>query len=65
MAVVFDIIQSGSTSATLHVQPGDTVTLELASTVENPVLASKIADLQALGAILGITFAINTSGGAT
>jgi hypothetical protein len=65
MAVVLDIIQSGSTSATLHVQPGDAVTLELASTVENPVLASKISDLQALGAILGITFAINTSGGAT
>jgi len=65
MAVVLDLIQTGSASATLHVQPTDTITLELANTVETPVLAEANSHLAALGNLLGVTFAINTSGGAT
>jgi hypothetical protein len=66
MAVNLDIIQTGSTSATLHVQPGDTITLELANTVQSPFVAGIVAELIAkLGTILGVTFAANTTGGAS
>jgi hypothetical protein len=61
---VLDIIQTGSTSQTLSFR-SDTITLELAETVQTPVLAVAIQNLQALGSILGITFAVNTSGNAT
>jgi|GEM_PF-3945239 len=66
-AVSLDIIQTGSTSATLHVQPGDTITFELAETVFNNALAQAVASLNAaLGSVTGaINFATSTSGGAS
>jgi hypothetical protein len=65
MSVVLDLTQSGSGSTEIHAEPGDTITLELASVVSNSVLAAAIAGLQGLGKLLGVTFAINTAGGAT
>lgn len=65
-AVTLDIIQTGSASATLHVEAGDTVTLELANTVQNPQLAQAVAALNsALAGETDITFAANTAGGAS
>lgn len=65
-AVTLDVIQSGSTSATLHVENGDTITLELAETVWSNALSVAAAHLNALlSEQTGVTFAVNTTGGAT
>ena len=64
-AVTLDILQTGSGSHSLSVQTGDTVTLELASVVENSVLANAVSALAGLGQVTGITFAVNATGGAT
>lgn len=65
MAVVLDLTQSGSGSTEIHAEPGDTITLELASAVSNSVLAAAVTGLTGLGNMLGIKFAINTAGEAS
>lgn len=65
MAVVLDVTQSGSGSTKISAQPGDTITIELASTVESSVLANAVAQLAGLSAVTGVNFVANTSGGAT
>lgn len=65
-AVTLDVTQTGSASATLHVENGDTITLELAETVFNNTIAIAVSHLNAaLQNQCGITFAINTAGGAS
>lgn len=69
------IAQSGSGSTTIDAQDGDTITLEMAASnvAFNNVAAQAAKWLNRLNAILGggfnvstgITFALNTSGGAT
>ncbi len=67
------IAQSGSGSTTIDAQAGDVVTLALASTVFNNVAAQCVKWLNRLNSILGggfnasvgITFVLNTAGGAT
>jgi hypothetical protein len=59
-------VQSGSGSTTINAQAGDTITLELAETVESGVLAVIVASLNsAFYPITGVAFAANTTGGAT
>lgn len=65
MAVTFNVKQTGSTSATLHVAKGDTITIEAASTVHNSQLAEANAHLQMLSQILGVNFVVDTTGGAS
>ena len=65
MAVILDLTQSGSGDTKISAESGDVVTLELASVVNNKVLAAAVTGLQGLGDVLGVTFAINASGGAT
>jgi plastocyanin len=62
---VLSITQSGSGSTSIAAEAGDTVTLEIANTVETNVLAAAKRYLQALQDVTGVIFAINTSGGAT
>jgi hypothetical protein len=64
-ATVLSITQSGSGSTSIAAENGDTVTLELAETVFSNALAIGIRELQSLLGTLGITFAVNTTGGAT
>lgn len=59
------LVQSGSGSTQISAASGDTVTLELAATVENDILASANAYLQGLTPPTGVNFAINTAGSAS
>lgn len=59
------LAQSGSGSTTINAQKGDTITFELASVSQNSAMASTVARLQGLGNLLGITIALNASGGAS
>lgn len=59
MATVLTITQSGSNDTVVDVEPGDTITLELAENqVQQSTLAASAVGLVALGQVLGVTFAI-------
>jgi hypothetical protein len=62
---VLSITQSGSASTSIAAESGDTVTLELAETVFSNALAQSLNSLRSLFGTLGVTFAVNTTGGAT
>jgi hypothetical protein len=64
MAVTVEIKQTGSTSAQLHAQPGDVITIALASTGENAELANAIANLTELGNVGGVSFVADLTGDA-
>lgn len=59
------ITQAGSASHVIQAAAGDTVTINLASVVENTVLAAMNAYFQALTPITGVIFAISTAGNAS
>jgi hypothetical protein len=63
--VLISITQSGSASATLHLEQGDTITLELNETVQNPVAAQAVSQMQTVLGNFGITVVLNPAGGAT
>jgi|SRR5579862_33635 len=67
MAVDFDVIQSGGTSATIHASSGDTLTFLLPDTTggHNDALENAIAGLNALSNVTGVTFAASLAGGAS
>jgi len=62
---VLSITQSGSASSSIAAENGDTITLELAETVFSNLLTQTLNSLKSLSDTLGITFAVNTTGGAT
>lgn len=57
--------QSGSAATVIFAASGDTITLELAETVQSDTLAAANVYLQQLKNQSGVSFAVNTSGGAT
>lgn len=61
-----NITQSGSASTVINAASGDTITLELAETVYSNVLQSAVsAYLSRLTGITNVSFAANTTGGAS
>jgi hypothetical protein len=63
--VVLSLTQTGSASATLHLEPGDTITLEVNETVQNDVAAQAVSQMQTVLSNFGITVVLNPAGGAT
>ena len=59
------ITQSGSGTTAIDAASGDSIAVELASTVENQVMASAVAFLAAFKSISGVTFTVNSAGGAS
>jgi hypothetical protein len=57
--------QSGSGSTAINAASGDTITLVLAATVENDVLAAANAYLQTITPVTGVSFAFSTAGNAS
>jgi hypothetical protein len=62
---LLSITQSGSGSTSIAAENGDTITLELSETVFSNALTQTLNHLKSLFDTLGITFAVNTTGGAT
>lgn len=62
MAVTLQLTQAGSGTTSIHANPGDTVTLVLASTVENTILANAVAALAGLSQVTGVTFTASALG---
>ena len=64
-AVSLELTQAGSGTSAIHAESGDTITIVLASTVGNSVLANAMVNLAGLSEITGVTFVASTAGNAS